>query len=111
VSRTCPTRGAGSRRDHAADRRFLGPVHGPLLTALGERRPQVADAHPGLDDGEHLGRVVRDELVEHRRPQLRVDLARLALGQVGAAPDDQHAGAVRARGSERVGDVVLRVRV
>ena len=97
VSRSAPTRSrrarGRARGDHAADGRVLGGVGGPFLAVLGEQRCQLAAAHARLHDDEHLGRLVGDHLIELGGPQLRVDLARVALVDVPPPSDDEHASA------------------
>ena len=89
----------------------MGRVDRPLLPALGQDRLQLADAHPRLDHGEHLGRLVRHDLVHHRGPELGVDLDGVAAVHVGPAADDEQPRPVRRRLPHRVRDVVLRVRM
>ena len=89
----------------------MGRVDRPLLSALGQDRLQLADAHPGLDHGEHLGRLVRHDLVHHRGPELRVDVGRVAAIHVGPAADHEEPRSVRRRLPHRVREVMLGVGV
>ena len=111
VAETQPAEGRHPRGDHPADRRLVGSVDRPLLTALGEDRLELAHAHPRLDDGEHLGRLVRHDLVHHRGPELGVDLDAVAAIHMCPAADHEQPRSLRRRLPHGVRDVVLRVRV
>ena len=98
-------------RDHAADGRVGVRVHRPLLPALRQHRLEIADTHARVDDREHLRRLVRHDLVQHRGPELRVDVGRVPAIHVGTAPDHEEPGMRRRGLTHGVLHVLLRVRV
>ena len=94
--------------DHPADGRVVGLVDRPLLAAVGEQPPELADAASPTPRRRASRQGRRRRPVEHRRPQLRVDLAgvrrdRCACGR--RRPSTPRA--VARRGPHRVDDVGL----
>ena len=89
----------------------MGSVDRPLLPALGEDGLELAHAHPRLDDGEHLGRLVRHDFVHHRGPELGVDLDAVPAIHMCPTADHEQPRSLRRRLAHGVRDVVLRVRV
>ena len=113
-SATRPTR---RRRGDRASAAITPPTVESAGASLGHSWPpsarmrELADPHAGLDDRDHLLGFVRDEPVEPCRPELAVDLARVALVRVVAAADDEQPKGRGVRGADRLDDVGLRVRV
>ena len=98
-SRMAPTRRAArrrdARRDDASHRGIVRSIDRPLLASFRQHRSQSPEANARPDHGEHLGRVVRDHVVELGGPELRVDLGWVPLVDVTAASYGEQARAVR----------------